>query len=106
MRERINRISRRSVLAFPAAALAADPGKAPAQPPAPNLAADHHRPKYHFLPPANWMNDPNGPIYWRGKYHMFYQHNPHAPVWGPMHWGHAVSTDMVHWHHLPIAMSP
>lgn len=52
------------------------------------------------------MNDPNAPIYWRGKYHMFYQHNPHAPVWGPMHWGHAVSPDMVHWRHLPIAMSP
>jgi beta-fructofuranosidase len=104
-------------LGVPTALFAAETGKAPvpkkpapkpapAPPAGPNLAADHHRPKYHFLPPSNWMNDPNGPIYWRGKYHMFYQYNPHAPVWGPMHWGHAVSTDMVHWRHLPVAMSP
>ena len=46
------------------------------------LAEDPHRPRYHFLPPANWMNDPNGIIEWNGKYHLFYQHNPQHPVWG------------------------
>ncbi|HEV2134598.1 MAG TPA: glycoside hydrolase family 32 protein [Terracidiphilus sp.] len=70
------------------------------------LAADPRRPQYHLLPPANWMNDPNGPIYWRGQYHMFYQYNPDASVWGDMHWGHAVSPDMVRWKHLPVALSP
>jgi beta-fructofuranosidase len=67
---------------------------------------DVHRPKYHFVPPQNWMNDPNGLIYWKGRYHMFYQHYPHAPYWDSMHWGHAVSDDLVHWQHLPIAMAP
>lgn len=52
------------------------------------------------------MNDPNGPVYWKGQYHMFYQFNPGAAVWGDMHWGHAVSPDMVHWKHLPVALSP
>ncbi len=52
------------------------------------------------------MNDPNGPIWWKGKYHLFYQLNPHAAVWGDMHWGHAVSADMVHWRHEPIALAP
>jgi len=52
------------------------------------------------------MNDPNGPIWWKGKFHLFYQLNPHAAVWGDMHWGHAISTDMVHWHHEPIALAP
>lgn len=71
-----------------------------------SLASDPRRPQYHFLPPANWMNDPNGPIYWMEKYHLFYQYNPGATVWGDMHWGHAVSEDMVHWRHLPPALSP
>lgn len=70
------------------------------------IANDPHRPRYHFLPPANWMNDPNGLIQWQGRYHLFYQHNPAAPTWGPMHWGHAVSHDLVHWTHLPIALAP
>ena len=70
------------------------------------LAADPRRPQYHLLPPANWMNDPNGPLYWKGQYHMFYQYNPGAAVWGDMHWGHATSPDMVHWKHLPVALSP
>ncbi len=52
------------------------------------------------------MNDPNGPIWWKGKYHLFYQLNPHAAVWGDMHWGHAVSPDMVHWRHEPVALAP
>ena len=71
-----------------------------------DLAADPRRPQYHLLPPAHWMNDPNGPIFWRGQYHMFYQYNPDAAVWGNMHWGHAVSPDMIHWRHLPVALAP
>ncbi|HEX4030649.1 MAG TPA: glycoside hydrolase family 32 protein [Terracidiphilus sp.] len=70
------------------------------------LASDPRRPQYHLLPPANWMNDPNAPIYWNGNYHMFYQYNPDGAYWGDMHWGHAVSPDMVHWRHLPVALSP
>ncbi len=69
-------------------------------------AQDPLRPAYHLMPPHNWMNDPNGPIWWKGKYHLFYQLNPHAAVWGDMHWGHAVSPDMVHWKHEPIALAP
>lgn len=70
------------------------------------LASDPLRPQYHFLPAANWMNDPNGPIYFNGAYHMFYQHNPNGAYWGDMHWGHAISHDMLHWRHLPIALAP
>lgn len=65
-----------------------------------------YRQRYHFMPPAYWMNDPNGLIQYRGKYHLFYQHNPYAPYWGAMHWGHAISSDLVHWEHLPIALAP
>src|SRR5271168_3327710 len=70
------------------------------------LAADPRRPQFHLVPAANWMNDPNGPVYWHGNYHMFYQYNPNGAVWGDMHWGHAISPDMVHWRHLPVALAP
>jgi beta-fructofuranosidase len=70
------------------------------------FASDPHRPRYHFLPPANWMNDANGVIQWQGKYHLFYQYNPNGPLWGDIHWGHAVSNDLVHWTDLPIALAP
>jgi beta-fructofuranosidase len=70
------------------------------------LARDPLRPQFHLLPPANWMNDPDAPIYWEGSYHMFYQYNPDGAYWGNMHWGHAISNDMIHWKHLPVAVSP
>jgi beta-fructofuranosidase len=70
------------------------------------LAADPLRPQFHLLPAKNWMNDPNGPIFWKGTYHMFFQYNPNAAVWGDMHWAHAISPDMIHWKHLPIALAP
>jgi beta-fructofuranosidase len=70
------------------------------------LASDPCRPQYHLLPARNWMNDPNGPIFFRGRYHMFYQYNPQAAVWGNMNWAHATSPDMIHWQHQPIALSP
>lgn len=65
-----------------------------------------YRPTYHFLPSKNWMNDPNGPIYYNGYYHLFYQYNPNGSEWGDIHWGHARSHDLIHWEHLPIALSP
>jgi beta-fructofuranosidase len=70
------------------------------------MVQDPHRPQYHFLPVANWLNDPNGLIHWQGRYHMFYQYNPHAAQWGDIHWGHADSPDLVHWTHRPIALAP
>ena len=64
---------------------------------------DPHRPQYHYLPPANWMNDPNGLIQWNGLYHLFYQYNPNRAFHGSVHWGHAVSHDLVHWEEWPIS---
>jgi fructan beta-fructosidase len=64
-----------------------------------------YRPQFHFTPARNWMNDPNGPIYYEGEYHLFYQYNPFGTVWGHMSWGHSVSADLVHWKPLPVALS-
>lgn len=65
-----------------------------------------HRPQFHFTPEKNWHNDPNGLVYYDGEYHLFYQYNPFGNEWGYMHWGHAVSTNLVNWEHLPIALFP
>jgi beta-fructofuranosidase len=64
------------------------------------------RQAYHFMAPVFWMNDPTGPVVIDGKYHLFYQYNPYAPQWGAMHWGHALSEDMLQWEHLPIVLAP
>ena len=64
------------------------------------------RPVFHLTPRVGWMNDPNGFSYYNGKYHMFYQYYPYRPFWGPMHWGHAVSEDLLHWNYLPTALAP
>jgi sucrose-6-phosphate hydrolase SacC (GH32 family) len=82
-------------------------------PPTPDLAprrsrydGDIHRPQYHFIPPEHWMNEPHAPLHFRGRYHLFYQHNPQGPYWHQIHWGHAVSDDLVHWRDLPYALVP
>lgn len=67
---------------------------------------DPLRPIYHLTTAANWINDPNGPIFYKGEYHMFFQHNPYSDTWGNISWGHAVSKNLVQWEHLPIALTP
>jgi fructan beta-fructosidase len=67
---------------------------------------ESYRPQFHFTPEEKWMNDPNGLVYSNGKYHLFYQYYPDSTVWGPMHWGHAVSKDLLEWEHKPIALFP
>lgn len=67
---------------------------------------EEDRPAFHLSPRVGWMNDPNGFSFFDGKYHMFYQYYPYESKWGPMHWGHAVSEDMLHWKYLPAAIAP
>jgi beta-fructofuranosidase len=102
--------SRRDFLRVVAAsgAFAVAPELPPLDNPVPpaRIAQDPLRPQFHLLPARNWMNDPNGPIFWNGNYHMFFQYNPNAAVWGDMHWAHATSPDMIRWRHLPVALAP
>lgn len=67
---------------------------------------EYQKPIFHLIPRIGWMNDPNGFSYYDGKFHMFYQYYPYDTVWGPMHWGHAVSEDLLHWENLPAAIAP
>ncbi|WP_223702535.1 GH32 C-terminal domain-containing protein [Sutcliffiella deserti] len=71
-----------------------------------DFTADRHRPQYHATAPGHWMNEPHAPLYFKGKYHLFYQHNPQGPYWGNIHWGHWVSEDLIHWKDQPVALAP
>lgn len=68
--------------------------------------SEKYRLKFHYSVPSGWLNDPNGLVWHNGYYHMFYQHYPENAKWGPMHWGHARSQDLIHWENLPIALKP
>ena len=85
-------------------ALCLDATLASAAPDLPGYYSEPFRPQFHFTPEKNWMNDPNGLVYYKGEYHLFYQYNPLGNTWGHMSWGHAVSSDLVHWKHLPLAL--
>ena len=67
---------------------------------------DPHRPKYHLCPPGKWMNEPHAPLFYKDHYHIFYQANPHAPIWDHIAWGHLISRDMIHWEDCPLALTP
>lgn len=70
------------------------------------INGENYRPQIHFTPEGHWINDPNGMVYYKGIYHLFFQHHPQSSTWGPMHWGHATSTDLVYWKREPIAIYP
>ncbi|XP_008794813.2 beta-fructofuranosidase 1 [Phoenix dactylifera] len=101
-------VSEKTSGAFPTllSATAGDSAAAPPPYPWTNAMLEWQRTGFHFQPPKNWMNDPNGPMWHKGWYHLFYQYNPDSVVWGNITWGHAVSRDLVHWEHLPLAMVP
>ena len=67
---------------------------------------EQYRPQVHFSPKKNWINDPNGMVYHNGIYHLFFQYHPYSSVWGPMHWGHATSKDLIRWKEEAIAIYP
>ena len=99
-------MSRRSIKYFLFVLFAVVAGLVNGQSPSKEIYDEQYRPQIHFTPAANWMNDPNGMVYYKGVYHLFYQYYPDATVWGPMHWGHAISHDLVHWQQEPIALFP
>ncbi|RYE15048.1 MAG: glycoside hydrolase family 32 protein, partial [Sphingobacteriales bacterium] len=72
----------------------------------PEKYTDKYRPQIHFSPAQHWVNDPNGMVYFNNTYHLFFQYYPQGTTWGPMHWGHATSTDLFHWKEQPIALYP
>jgi len=80
------------------------PSAASADTPSTTLYHELYRPQFHYTPARNWMNDPNGLIYYKGVYNLFYQYNPSGNTWGNISWGHAVSRDLVHWKELPLAI--
>ena len=67
---------------------------------------DDQRPAFHVTPTIGWMNDPNGFSFYKGEYHLFYQYHPYSNEWGPMHWGHVKSKDLIRWERLPAALAP
>ena len=71
-----------------------------------HFSKEQYRPQFHFSPKTSWMNDPNGMIYYKGVYHLFFQYYPDSTVWGPMHWGHATSKNLIHWQEQPVALYP
>ncbi|KAG1359293.1 putative Beta-fructofuranosidase 1 [Cocos nucifera] len=102
-------VSEKASGAFPTLLSGTTAGDSTATPPPypwTNDMLQWQRTGFHFQPSRNWMNDPNGPLWYKGWYHLFYQYNPDSAVWGNITWGHAVSRDLVHWEHLPLAMVP
>lgn len=83
--------------------LTTDSGTRADTPPSPT---PQYRPGHHFTPEQSWMNDPNGLLFHQGTWHLFFQHYPHGMTWGPMHWGHATSQDLMTWQELPVALAP
>jgi fructan beta-fructosidase len=81
-------------------------GFATAQKTSHQFYTEPYRPQIHFSPKQHWMNDPNGMVFYKGVYHLFFQYYPDSTVWGPMHWGHAISKDLIHWQEQPIALYP
>src|SRR3954454_17739840 len=71
-----------------------------------SVYSELYRPEIHFSPKEHWINDPNGMVYNDGVHHLFYQYYPDGTTWGPMHWGHATSPDMIHWTEKPITLYP
>ena len=70
------------------------------------VSGKEERPLFHLTPPVGWMNDPNGFCRYQGQYHLFFQYHPYSLQWGPMHWGHAVSDDLLRWTYRPCALAP